>query len=240
MVCVRAHFSSDCTHTHLSFVFLWHTHSSFSSSLTGCKYQVVCDSHMSCDSRHVVYLISCRQCGFQYVGETSQLLRCRINQHRACILRPNPTTLIAKHFASTGHSLEDLQVMPIEQLTPKPNKSQSSIDQRRRNREEFWIRELGTLDPYGLNDKIQSWGSLSQRGQGSLVVTYVLFNKHAHRPHVKHASGKHRARARRRLFDPCSFLNGLSVSASSKSCFLHNTRTQAFSLGHRSLGSLDT
>ena len=49
---------------------------------------------MSCDSRHVVYLISCRQCGFQYVGETSQLLRCRINQHRACIRRPNPTTLI--------------------------------------------------------------------------------------------------------------------------------------------------
>ena len=35
------------------------TGSSFSSSLTGRKYQVVCDSHMSCDSRHVVYLISC-------------------------------------------------------------------------------------------------------------------------------------------------------------------------------------
>ena len=144
------------------------TGSSFSSSLMGRKYQVVCDSHMSCDSRHVVYLISCRQCGFQYVRETSQLLRCRINQHRACIWRPNPTTLIVKHFASMGHSSEDLQVMPIEQPTPKPNESQSSIDQRRRNREEFWIRELGTLDPYGQNDKIQSWGSLSQRGQGSL------------------------------------------------------------------------
>ena len=65
----------------------------------------------------------------------------------------NPTTLIAKHFASMGHSLEDLQVMPIGQFTPKPNESQSSIDQRRRNREEFWIRELGTLDPYGLMTK---------------------------------------------------------------------------------------
>ena len=139
------------------------TGSSSSSSFTGRKYQVVCDSHMSCDSRHVVYLISCRQCGFQYVGETSQLLSCRINQHRACIRRPNPTTLKSEHFASTGHSLEDLQIKLIEQLTPEPNESQSSIDLRRRNREEFWIRELGTLNPYGLNDKIQPWGSLSQR-----------------------------------------------------------------------------
>ena len=37
-----------------------------------------------------------------------------------------------------------------------------------------------------------------------------------------------------------SFLDGLSSSVSCKSCFLHNTRTQVFSLGHRSLGSLDT
>ena len=30
------------------------------------------------------------------------------------------------------------------------------------------------------------------------------------------------------------------MCASSKTCFLHNTRTQVFSLGHRSLGSFDT
>ena len=68
------------------------TGSSFSSSLTGCKYQVVCDSHMSCDSRHVVYLISCRQCGFQYVGETLQLLRCRINKGALKKIGTNPAT----------------------------------------------------------------------------------------------------------------------------------------------------
>ena len=45
------------------------TGSSVSTPLTGRKYQVVGDSHMSCNSRHVVYLISCMQCGFQYVGK---------------------------------------------------------------------------------------------------------------------------------------------------------------------------
>ena len=70
----------------------------------------------------------------------------------------------------------------------------------------FWIEHTHTHDPYDLNDNIQPWSSLSQRGQGSLAVTYALFNKHALCPHIKHASGKHRARARRRLFDPRSFL----------------------------------
>ena len=206
--------------------------SMFSSSLTGRRYQVVCESHMSCDSRHVVYLISCRQCGVLYVGETSQLLRCRINQHRASIRRANHTTLVAKHFASPGHSLDDLEIMPIEQVTPKPQESQTSLDRRRRSREEFWIRELGTLDPYGLNDKIQSWGSLSQRNQDSLLVSYALFNKHVHRPHVRHAPNKYRARARHRLFDPCSFLDDLSSVASAQAHdFLRHARSQVFSLG---------
>ena len=106
--------------------------------------------------------------------------------------------------------------MPIEQLASKPNESQSGIVQRRRNREEFWIRELGTLDRFWSNWQNPIMGSLFQRGQGSLVVTYALFNKHAHRPNVKHASGKHRARAQRRLFDPRSILDGMSSGASAK------------------------
>ena len=31
--------------------------------------------------KNVIYLISCRKCGVQYVGETSQALRNRFNNH---------------------------------------------------------------------------------------------------------------------------------------------------------------
>ena len=133
------------------------TGSTFKSSLTGREYLVICNSHLSCDSKHV-YLISCRKCGFQYVGETSQLLRCRINQHRSSIRKSSPSTLVAKHFPSPGHTVDDIRVMPIEHIEPHPNEIQRSIDGCRCTREEFWIRELGTLDPYGLNDKLQSFG----------------------------------------------------------------------------------
>ena len=64
--------------------------------------------------------------------------------------------------------------MPIERVEPRPNETQRSIDSRRRMREEFWIQELGTLGPYGLNDNLQSFGTMSQRQQGSLHVTYAF------------------------------------------------------------------
>ena len=31
-------------------------------------------------TKNVIYLISCRKCAVQYVGETSQTLRCRFNE----------------------------------------------------------------------------------------------------------------------------------------------------------------
>ena len=153
------------------------TGSTFKSSLMGREYLVICNSHLSCDSKqHVVYLISCCKCGFQYVGETSQLLRCRVNQHRSSIRKSNPSTLVAKHFTS----LRYIRVMPLERIEPHRNETQHSIDSCKRTRETFWIRELGTLDPYCLNDKLQSFGTISQRQQGNLHVTYAFFDKHPH------------------------------------------------------------
>ena len=135
-----------------------------------------------------------------------QLLRCRINQHRSSIRKSNPSTFVAKHFASPGHTVDEIRVMPIECIEPHPNETQRSIDSRRRTREEFWIRELGALNPYGLNDKLQSFGTISQRKQGSLHVTYAFFNKHPHRRHTKRNCKKAQSRRRSRNFDPATFL----------------------------------
>ena len=134
-----------------------------------------------------------------------------------------PSRGMGTFFLHTVSSIFRLFLTHTHTHTHTPQESQSNVDQQRRIREEFWIRELGTLDPYGLNDKIQSWGSLSQKSQGSLIVTYSLFNKHVHRPHSRHTTGKRRARARHRLFDPHSFLAEMSSSMSTETCFLHDT-----------------
>ena len=55
----------------------------FVSNVTKKRYDVVSSaSSMNCATENVVYLISCTRCGVQYVGETSQKLRSRFNNHR--------------------------------------------------------------------------------------------------------------------------------------------------------------
>ena len=58
---------------------------------------------------------------------------------------------------------------------------ESSGQLRRRifRRESFWIRELCTLWPYGLNDNLMGYGNVSQRKQEGISF---LFNQHKRRP----------------------------------------------------------
>ena len=36
---------------------------------------------INCGTRSVIYLITCKKCGVEYVGETSQTLRCMFSNH---------------------------------------------------------------------------------------------------------------------------------------------------------------
>ena len=56
----------------------------------------------------------------------------------------------------------------------------------RRERELFWIKELGTAKPYGFNDQIKGVGTLSSTSCKKTNV-YTLFNKHRRR---KRSHGK--------------------------------------------------
>ena len=64
--------------------------------------------------------------------------------------------------------------MPIEEvsLTTRDNVTLAS---KLLNREEYWIKEIGCLYPYGLNDNIRQLGNISDKlGQG--LIVYSLFN----------------------------------------------------------------
>ena len=60
----------------------------FVSNTTNRSFHVLgSDAAMTCSTCNVVYHISCQRCGLQYVGEMSQSLRCRFNNHRANLKR---------------------------------------------------------------------------------------------------------------------------------------------------------
>ena len=175
------------------------TGSRFTSTITGRSYKVLGNQALSCSTTSVVYLITCRRCGIQYVGETGQQLRKRMNNHRASIrnLQPQP---IYKHFNSDGHSLEDLTMQPIERVELSDDDDEVSLHSKRLHREDFWMRELKTIQPYGLNDNVRSVGNISKLPVEPVVWRYFNQHKrgrkykprrrHSHRPDVKYENPK--------------------------------------------------
>ena len=114
--------------------------STFKSNVTRKSYTIVSSNcSMTCATDNVIYLISCKRCGIQYVGETGQTLRKRLNNHRNRL--KNMTNLyLYHHFNSDGHSEEDISIMPIEEITT----SDKDVNAIRLEREDYWCRELCT------------------------------------------------------------------------------------------------
>ncbi|PJE77742.1 hypothetical protein CI610_03332 [invertebrate metagenome] len=98
---------------------------------------------LNCNSKNVIYLITCRKCDSQYVGQTSLSLRDRFTRHRFDI-RHKKDKPVARHFNQNGHSLEHVNITPIEQVPDS-----SFLNER----EGFWIDKLQTLTPHGINEQ---------------------------------------------------------------------------------------
>ena len=131
----------------------------FSSSSTHKSYHI--RHNISCDSFKIIYLITCRRCKKQYVGQTEQTLRQRMNSHRHSISH-NTDTPVARHFNLPHHDINDLQVIGIDSLP--------SVDTYSRlNKETFWIYTLNTLAPHGIN--IQEQMSFPIATKLSLIST---------------------------------------------------------------------
>ena len=107
------------------------------------KYNI--NDNFTCKSKNVIYQISCKQCSFQYIGRTSGKLQIRAGQHRRSLISKNGSPLLIKHFTKT-HSVSDLIIKPIRTVL-------GTIDEAKES-ELHWIKELGTLYPYGLNDRL--------------------------------------------------------------------------------------
>src|SRR5262249_55408736 len=132
----------------------------------GKKFALINNGSPNCLSKNVIYVITCKKCRVQYVGETSMTLRDRMRCHKKFILGQKHHTYVVRHFNSAGHSINDLQIQIIETLAAGCNKRDLE------NREDFWIRVLNTAYPFGLNDKIKGYGSVS------LGINPLESNKH--------------------------------------------------------------
>jgi len=118
---------------------------SFRSNSYGSIFKI--KEAVNCGSKNIIYLVTCKQCKLQYVGETSRALRDRTTDHRSNITTKKQTP-ISLHFNSENHSYRDLEIVAIEKISQFLQKNVVTI---RKQREEFWQIKLGTKFPAGLN-----------------------------------------------------------------------------------------
>jgi uncharacterized protein (UPF0297 family) len=137
----------------------------FTSFQNKSKFQL--QSNLDCDSENVIYLISCKLCQKQYVGETKCPLRWRATRHLSDI-RLEEDTHVSEHFNLPDHLvLRDFEIMPIEQ--PPLSDTAEETDKQRKLRESFWIKELETQWPRGINSDP---GLSDQRDKIPFILTY--------------------------------------------------------------------
>ena len=112
--------------------------------INGVSWKI--NKQLNCKSFNVVYAIICKKdnCKEAYIGETKQMLKSRLAQHRGYV--QNNIEATGQHFNLPGHSLADLMVTIIEQV-------RKSDTLYRKEREEYHIRRFNTLYK-GINRKI--------------------------------------------------------------------------------------
>lgn len=112
--------------------------SSVTDSLTGTSFPVI--HRLTCSTVGLIYLIRCKNCGKQYVGETARSLNDRISEHLYNI-RSQQRTTVSEHFNSSC-TLRDFSYTGLEHYANR---------RKRRAKETVWMKRLSTLSPHGLN-----------------------------------------------------------------------------------------
>ena len=95
---------------------------------------------MNSKSENVIYVLTCKHCQKQYVGQTSKTVQERITRHRNHYKVKNYK--IYQHMKAHGLTFEeDIIVTPLQQVN-KENLLTTKT---------YWMRTLKTLHPKGFN-----------------------------------------------------------------------------------------
>ena len=87
--------------------------------------------HISCRSSNVIYCITCKTCGKQYVGQTLRIIKARIYKHLKDIDQGNKEKLLGLHFFSMKREKNDIEVHILKFIKKATRGPQGMIIRKR-------------------------------------------------------------------------------------------------------------
>ena len=198
---------------------------SFYSNLTKKGFHI--EFSQNCKTNLVIYLISCKHpnCCLKYTGRTHQAINRRLSLHRANIIAGTEGPAMLHHFTKV-HQPSDMIIKAIE-ICAKTNIKE---------RERFWIAELNTAFPYGLNDRInvlpiKDAYSYTMENTCTNIAIYETFNKSPSRRTKRGGSRTNQRHTQESVFNPITFMDTIYSPAPDKhKFFINHVRYKIMSL----------
>ena len=76
----------------------------------------LCTEYMTCDVRNVIYVMKCRCCGKEYIGETGNFLRKRVTVHNQQIRDPRTRMLKVGEYIDIYANTLNLKYEPAHHI----------------------------------------------------------------------------------------------------------------------------
>lgn len=109
---------------------------------------------LSCNSKNVIYLITCNLCNKQYVNVTRMKISEAFTDY-TCEITNHANTPISNHFNSPGHSINNISITLIEQVTAAElsnfRHNPTLLENKLLLMASCWRQLLVTYEPYGIN-----------------------------------------------------------------------------------------
>ena len=122
------------------------------------KIKSHCSENILCCSQNLIYILTCKNCNIQYVGETVLPVNKRINIHRKA---KSGCERVIKHFRNdSARSSIIIQIFELFPGTGYKNNKVCAVELAKRLKiEDYWMKTLRTIYPYGLIKRARQYDS---------------------------------------------------------------------------------
>ena len=117
------------------------------SKISGPKRSVRITDRFTCTSANVIYCITCTLCNKLYIGETGRRLGDRFREHLRDVEKndKDASKPVARHFNLPNHSKKHMAICGLS--------LHLGTTESRKNLEQKFIFQIGTLNPHGINER---------------------------------------------------------------------------------------
>ena len=117
------------------------------SKISGPKRSVKITDRFTCTSANVIYCITCTLCNKLYIGETGRRLGDRFREHLRDVEKndKDASKPVARHFNLPNHSKKHMAICGLS--------LHLGTTESRKNLEQKFIFQIGTLNPHGINER---------------------------------------------------------------------------------------